>query len=443
MFELCSPDAPPPLGEAIAPQTLRDWGEHRLLQHLQQFSPATVTGDDAALLPLPSGLSASFPLLQSDAEAAQPALVITTDVLIDGVHFSDRTTPPHAVGWRAVAANLSDLAAMGAVPWGITVGLGLPVTSTVGWVDALYRGMHDCLADFGGAIVGGDLCRSPVATVAITALGWPAVDPVWQRSALQPGDWLVATGWHGASRAGLALLLDPERGNRVPTEQRQAWIQAHQYPCPRGDVVATVRSLRLATGRLATDLVKADLVKADLVDVDLADGDLADGDLANGDLADGDLANGDLAKAGCLDDGAIAAMDTSDGLADAAWQLCQASGVSAVLWGDRLPQPPGLAQWMGAATAEDWTLFGGEDFELLLGLPPHLAAAYLPHLGPNATICGVATPPQSTGPALYLGVIAPSEILAGQPWRGAIDLSSCRILYGAGAPADPRFQHFR
>lgn len=408
--------APPPLSAAIASQTLRDWGEHRLLQHLQQFSPATITGDDAAVLPvplapMPLAPRAGPPVSPSPADGGPAALVITTDVLIDGVHFSDRTTPPHAAGWRAVAANLSDLAAMGAMPWGITVGLGLPPTTTVGWVDALYRGMHDCLGAFGGAIVGGDLCRSPVATVAITALGWPGMDPVWRRSTLQPGDWLVATGWHGASRAGLALLWEPERGDRVPLEQRQAWIQAHQYPRPRGDVVTALQALR-------------------------------------------------------LDVGAIAAMDTSDGLADAAWQLCQTSGVSAVLWGDRLPQPPGLAHWVGAATAADWTLFGGEDFELLLGLPPHRAVTYLPHLGPNATICGVAIPPQSAGSALYLQAIAPPEFAPEAGWDGAID-PSCRILFGAGAngagandagisgagingagtnganaTTDPRFQHF-
>ncbi len=420
MSELCPPAVPPPLPVVIASQTLRDWGEHRLLRHLQQFSPATVTGDDAAVLRLPPALGAVPPVSPASAAVAQSALVVTTDVLIDGVHFSDRTTPPHAVGWRAVAANLSDLAAMGAVPWGITVGLGLPATTTVGWVDALYRGMQDCLVAFGGAIVGGDVCRSPVATVAITALGWPAVDPVWRRSTLRPGDWLVATGWHGASRAGLALLLDSVPADSVPPEQRQAWIQAHQYPRPRGDVVTAWRSLR-AKGAIA--------------------------------------------------DPAIAAMDTSDGLADAAWQLCQTSGMSAVLWGDRLPQPPGLAAWVGTATAADWTLFGGEDFELLLGLSPQVAPTVLPHLGPDAVICGVATPPDATGPALYLQVIAPPEVTPGEAWSGAIDPSS-RILYGArangagandlglndtglndaglndggsnnpGGLTDPRFQHF-
>jgi thiamine-monophosphate kinase len=195
--------------------TVQDIGEQGLLKRVQAFCPRAIVGDDAAVLPTQPGKS----------------IVITSDVLVDGVHFSDRTTPPESAGWRAIAANLSDLAAMGASPLGITVGLGLPKTTSVEWVERLYRGMTDCLAQFGGAIVGGDLCRSPVITLAITALG--EVDPqfVITRSTSQPGDAILVTGNHGSSRAGLEMLLNSDR-----SPDRDRLIRAHQYPIPRFDI---------------------------------------------------------------------------------------------------------------------------------------------------------------------------------------------------------------
>ncbi|GAP93810.1 thiamine-phosphate kinase [Leptolyngbya sp. NIES-2104] len=195
--------------------TVQDIGEQGLLKRVQAFCPSTIVGDDAAVLPTEPGKS----------------IVITSDVLIDGVHFSDRTTPPESAGWRAIAANLSDLAAMGASPLGITVGLGLPKTTPVEWVERLYQGMSDCLAQYGGAIVGGDICRSPVMTLAITALG--QVDPqrVIKRSTAQPGDAIFVTGYHGSSRAGLEMLL-----NNDTALERASLIRAHQYPIPRFDL---------------------------------------------------------------------------------------------------------------------------------------------------------------------------------------------------------------
>ncbi len=195
--------------------TVQDIGEQGLLKRVQAFCPRAIVGDDAAVLPTEPGKS----------------IVITSDVLVDGVHFSDRTTPPEAAGWRAIAANLSDLAAMGASPLGITVGLGLPKTTPVEWVEKLYQGMADCLNQYGGALVGGDLCRSPVITVAITAFGQVDPNRVIQRSTAQPGDAIFVTGFHGSSRAGLEMLLHSD-----PAPERASLIRAHQYPIPRFDI---------------------------------------------------------------------------------------------------------------------------------------------------------------------------------------------------------------
>ena len=115
-------------------QTVKELGEQGLLQLLQQFCPEHIIGDDAAIVhPKPSY-----------------ELVVTTDVLVDGVHFSDRTMPPDALGWRAAAVNLSDLAAMGAEPIGVTIGLGLPDLVKVSWVQAVYEGFTECLQAWGG-----------------------------------------------------------------------------------------------------------------------------------------------------------------------------------------------------------------------------------------------------------------------------------------------------
>ena len=144
--------------------TVRSIGEQGLLKCLQAFCLAGVIGDDGAVLQV----------------SADRRLVVTTDVLVDGVHFSVGlassivTTPLHSVGFRAAAANLSDLAAMGATPIGITVGLSVLPHMPVAWIESLYEGLVDCLGDV--PIVGGDVVRSSVFSVAITAFGEVAFD---------------------------------------------------------------------------------------------------------------------------------------------------------------------------------------------------------------------------------------------------------------------------
>jgi len=201
--------------------TVKDLGEQGLLPILQKYCPAEIIGDDGAILSLKEGYS----------------LVVTTDVLVNNVHFSDITTSPEDVGWRAAAANLSDLAAMGATPVGITVGLGLPGDVTVNWVERLYQGMTECLSKYHVLIVGGDIVRSPITTLAITALGQANPDFIIRRATAQVGNAIVITGIHGASRAGLELLLHPEIAQTLKKEDQTALITAHQRPKPRLDVI--------------------------------------------------------------------------------------------------------------------------------------------------------------------------------------------------------------
>lgn len=270
--------------------TVQDLGEQELLKRLQAFCPADVVGDDAAVMSLPAGRS----------------LVVTTDVLVDGVHFSDRTTSPVDAGWRAAAANLSDLAAMNAQPIGLTVGLGLRGDVAVSWVERLYQGLTECLRAYGTAIVGGDVVQSPVLSVSITALGEVEPQRVMRRSAARVGDAIVVTGPHGGSRAGLELLLHPDRDPGLSERDRALLIRTHQRPRPRLDVLPHLPDLR------------------------------------------------------------IAGMDSSDGLADAILQICRASGVGAQVDRAAIPMLPALQQFDRAL---EWALYGGEDFELVLCLP--------------------------------------------------------------------------
>ncbi|OLP19433.1 thiamine-phosphate kinase [Leptolyngbya sp. 'hensonii'] len=313
--------------------TVRDLGEQGLLQRLQRFCPIGIVGDDGAVL--------DSQTLDSAAIAPGQSLIVTTDLLVDGVHFSlglaqpeVYTTTPADAGWRATAANLSDLAAMGATPIALTVGLGLPGDLPLSWLEDLYGGMAACLEQYGGAIVGGDIVRSPVLTVAITALGQTQQGRIIQRSTAQPGDAIVITGSHGNSRAGLELLLHPDRGQSVSEANRAELIRAHQRPIPRLDVLPWLWT-----------------------------------------------------------DGAdrVTGMDSSDGLADAIVQICRLSGVGAIV--DRLDQAisPAFSEWVTPEQALDWALYGGEDFELVLCLPPPIAQTLVRHLGQSAAIIGSIT----------------------------------------------------
>jgi thiamine-monophosphate kinase len=294
---------------------VKDIGEQGLLQKLQRFCPSDIVGDDAAVL-----------ALENDR-----ALVVTTDMLVDGVHFSDRTTSPEDVGWRAAAANLSDLAAMGASPIGITVALGLPGEVALSWVEALYQGLSECLQCYQTPLVGGDICRSSVITVSITAFGRVISDRAIRRFNAQPGDAIAITGFHGNSRAGIELLLHPESGQHLDEVSKKALITAHQRPKPRLDVLKHIEN--------------------------------------------------DTSRA-------IAGMDSSDGLADAVLQICRCSGVGALVDRQKIPLSPALRQFVSSDRALEYALYGGEDFELVLCLPPQQAEILVKKLGDGAAIVG-------------------------------------------------------
>jgi thiamine-monophosphate kinase len=307
-------------------ETLADLGEWELIRRLGAFAPPGQFADDGALLPITGG----------------GTLVVNTDVLVEGIHFSDATTAAADVGWRATAANLSDLAAMGCTAVvGITVALVAPAATPWPWVEGVYGGIKEALDTYGGVLLGGDCSGGCQRLLAITALGTLATQnsgpaPVPTPGAIRrgdglPGDLLLSTGPHGLSRLGLALLQGAIPPSLDPSLEERA-IQAHRRPRPRFDAVQALITSRPAPIRWRVG--------------------------------------------GC---------DSSDGLAAAAAAIGASSGCAALLNRDSLPLDPAMA---GLSQAEEWCLGGGEDFELVLALEPAWAQALIAAL-PGTTWIGV------------------------------------------------------
>lgn len=126
--------------------------------------------------------------------------VVTTDALIENVHFRRESSTLEAIGRRAMAVNLSDIAAMGARPVLATVALGLPVENAEVDTLALYRGIAEMAAAYGCAIAGGDLARAPLITIAITVVGEVRPSNLKTRAGARPSDVIAVTGPLGAAR---------------------------------------------------------------------------------------------------------------------------------------------------------------------------------------------------------------------------------------------------
>jgi thiamine-monophosphate kinase len=282
--------------------------ENRKLSELGEFGLiARLTGG----LELGPGVEVG---VGDDAAVLEPShghkLVVTTDVLVEGLDFTAALSEPEDWGWKAVAANLSDLAAMGAEARWLVLALTVPGPTPVATLERVYAGVGEACRAFGVALVGGDVSAGPTLSLAVTALG-EAERPVL-RSGARPGDRLCVTGPLGAAAAGLGLL---QRGDRAAGEllgRFPGLAAAHRRPIPA-----------LAMG-----------------------------------LA--------LARAG-----AWAMIDVSDGLAGDALHLAEASGVGLEVHDATVPLAPGVAEAAALLGLDplELALGGGEDFVLAAALP--------------------------------------------------------------------------
>lgn len=190
--------------------TVARLGEVRLIERLRRRIPTAPTvrvgiGDDAAVL------------LQS----GRGELLFASDMLVEGVHFRRHHTPARWIGWKALACNVSDIAAMGGVPTAAVVSLGLPPRTPVRFVEELYEGLRRCARRYGVAIVGGDTVRAPVVTVDVAILGRVERGRLARRSGAQVGDGVFVTGHLGGS------LASGRHATFVPRLAQARWLVRH------------------------------------------------------------------------------------------------------------------------------------------------------------------------------------------------------------------------
>jgi len=291
--------------------TVGQIGERGLLRHLRgriPHGPGVVLGigDDAA------------------AVSTGPVTLVTTDVMVEGVHFRREWAPPRLVGRKALSVNLSDIAAMGGAGQYATISLCLPPDLPLAFIDGLYDGLLERAAEVGVEVVGGNIAASSCLTIDITLMG--SSERILRRQGALAGDLVVVTGTLGAAAAGLRFLA---RGARVDAEE--ALVEAAGVP----------------------STARAELQHCLVAQLDPAP----------------PLS---LGRALGQQDVVHAAMDLSDGLSgDLAW-MCEESQVSAWIDSSAVPVEPAAARLEreGGDSGFSLALHGGEDYQLLLAVPP-------------------------------------------------------------------------
>lgn len=286
----------------------------RIGRYLADGGPTVIRGigDDAAVLSPPG---------------ENQWLVATTDMLVEGVHFRRDWCNAADIGYKAIAVNISDVAAMGGVPETALVSLALPGHLPVAWADDLYAGMQDCAGEYGVRIVGGDTVGAAAGKIVINVslLGRVEINHCLFRHAARPGQLVVVTGPLGGAAGGLAVLEHPRLAGPYGEDLRAAY----RRPRPR-----------VAAGRVLA-----------------------------------------------VHPGVGAVQDISDGLAVTASQVAEASGMGIEIYAASLPLAPGLEE-LGRALGRDpvdFVLYGGEDFELLFTISPD----QLPTIRQELTATGV------------------------------------------------------
>jgi thiamine-monophosphate kinase len=245
-------------------------------------------GDDAALLDLPKGAD----------------LAVSVDTIVAGRHFPDNADA-RSIGHRALAVNLSDMAAMGAVPAWATLALTIPSADS-NWLEKFAEGFFDLADAHSVALVGGDTTRGPL-TVSAQILGFVPHGNGLRRGGGGAGDILAVSGTLGDAAAGLAILQAP-RAAKLSSDAEEL-IRRFNYPTPRVQLGVAARAI------------------------------------------------------------ASAAMDLSDGLIGDLPKLADACGLGAHVCIEALPLSSAMRNSVSMSQARDWALAGGDDYELLFAVP--------------------------------------------------------------------------
>ncbi len=241
-------------------------------------------------------------------------LLATTDLLIEGVHFDLALTDFQSLGWKSAAVNLSDIAAMGGVPKYCLVSLGLPKHLSLENITEFYKGLTGLLRIHKVGLVGGDTCASDKGVlISVTILGVARKGTVVPRSGARTGDRIYVTGTLGDSAAGLELLQSGRKGRGARVKDGNKLIERHLRPTPRVEWGRKIALTRCAS----------------------------------------------------------AMIDISDGLSSDLAHICEASGVGATIYRERMPYSSSLrgAVELLSRPSWDYASSGGEDYELLFTVP--------------------------------------------------------------------------
>ncbi|MBI2858414.1 MAG: thiamine-phosphate kinase [Chloroflexi bacterium] len=256
----------------------------------------------------------------------------TTDTMVQGVHFLQGTFRYEDLGHKAIASNLSDIAAMGGIPRYALVSFSANSKMKVDEMRSLFHGMLQEASAYGVAVVGGNVTKSPLLVITITIIGELPGESMLLRTGARLGDQIGVTGYLGNAGAAVAAFRRKLKTDRAT----KAFLkQCHFHPQPR-----------IMEGQ---ELVRL---------------------------------------------GVKTAIDISDGLAGDLARICQASGVGAIVYADRLPIHPTLRKAVGK-DAVQYALSGGEDFELLFTAPPELMEQVCATLKTPVTVIGkIVSEPQ-------------------------------------------------
>lgn len=229
-------------------------------------------------------------------------VVTAVDTFVDGVHFTTHTSSFVQIGYKALSANISDMAAMGAEPKFYLVSIVIPPSLREGSLTEIYDGMKQIATKYHIDLIGGDTVSGEELVVSITIIGYVASNKARLRSDAKSDDIVFVTGTLGDSAAGLHLLTHNINENR---ENKQYFIHRHQMPSPRIEIALHLRHLNRV----------------------------------------------------CLN-------DVTDGIANELREIAEASDVDIVIEDDLIPVHQNFYQFK-KEQQDKWKLFGGEDFELV------------------------------------------------------------------------------